>query len=552
MRTLSPDQINCVANSDTYPGVAPLNPGGWYHSVGGVVATPSGLVACYRRSDAHCAHWTDIMIAYSNDGARTWHGQHAIAHSSVWEDRRVWVAPQLSRLRDGRLAIVCDQGHRGTENDWPMLTHWQQPNRGMANFLFWSHDDGRTWSAPQQVDAVGGQPGYILECADGTLLFTRTESMKTDALENPPLPWGPAYYRNVVVASEDGGRTWAPRGTLSDDPFHSDGEVGLLELRPGRLMALSRIGFAGGAAGQPSRVFFSDDGGRSWSAPQLAPVYAQRPIIGLLPDGRVLVTYRDISTPGNWACAFDPERELRFEPAPWLWDEERCGLADGELVLNTAGGVEGKVEFGLYPALDSRARVDLSVTLRLEPGHEGASVHAGLPVTLFPDRVEAALPDGEFFRRARDLTRPRTLRVLRAPGQLALWLDGELQMERSPQRYNDRLVRFGASQPGRSFWRAASTAVQNAAGHSIQWAWQARDGYPDAFRRTHAVCLSRSADCGYGGWTMVNDGVVVVDYTNRSSRHSGAGGPLPVLEAYRLDSILLKALACATAPGVGT
>jgi hypothetical protein len=243
--------------------------------------------------------------------------------------------------------------------------------------------------------------------------------MKTDAWENPPLPWGPAYYRNVVVASVDGGRTWTPRGVLSDDPFHSDAEVGLLELRPGRLMALSRIGFAGGSAGQPSRVFFSEDGGRNWSAPQLTPIYAQRPIKGLLPDGRVLATYRDISTPGNWACAFDPERELRFEPAAWLWDEARCALADGELVLTTDSGVEGKVEFGLYPALDSRARVDLSVTLRLEPGHGGAGVHAGLPVTLLPDRVEATLPDGESLHCACDLTRPRTLRVLREPREEA-------------------------------------------------------------------------------------------------------------------------------------
>jgi hypothetical protein len=544
MPVLIPDHISCVANSETYLGTSRINPLGWYHSAAGVVATPSGLVACYRRSDAHCAHWTDIMIAYSNDGGRVWHGHHAIAHSNVWEHRRVWVVPQISRLRDGRLVIVCDQGHRGTDNDWPMLTHWQQPNRGMANFLFWSHDDGRSWSAPHPVDEVGGQPGYIHECADGTLLFTRTESMKTDVLENPPLPWGPAYYRCVVVASVDGGRTWAPRGILSDDPFHSDGEVGLLELRPGRLMALSRIGYSGGNAGQPSRVFFSEDGGRNWSAPQLAPVYAQRPIIGQLPDGRVLATYRDISTPGNWACAFDPERDLRFEPAAWIWDEERCHLADGELVLDTASGPEAKVEFGLYPALDSRARVELSVTLRLEPGHAGATVHAGLPVTLFPNRLEATMPDGESVGCACDLTRPRTLRVLRAPGQLALWLDGELQIERAPQRYADRLVRFGASQPGRSFWHAASAKVENVVGHNMQWDWQARDGYPDAFRRTHAVCLSRSADCGYGGWAIVDDGVVVVDYTNRSSRPSGyGGGPIPVLEAYRLDSMLLQALA---------
>src|SRR5690606_39070779 len=106
----------------------------------GVAATAEGLVAVYRRSDSHTAVTTDIMVAYSADGGRTWDGHHSISHLDVWADQAVWVAPQLSSLRDGRLVIIVDKGRRRSGNDWPMLASWQKPNRGMSNHLFWSHD----------------------------------------------------------------------------------------------------------------------------------------------------------------------------------------------------------------------------------------------------------------------------------------------------------------------------------------------------------------------------------------------------------------------------
>ena len=59
------------------------------------------------------------MVAYSKDGGRTWRGHRSISHKNVWEHHRVWVAPQLSRLSDGRLAIICDLAHRTSHEDWP-------------------------------------------------------------------------------------------------------------------------------------------------------------------------------------------------------------------------------------------------------------------------------------------------------------------------------------------------------------------------------------------------------------------------------------------------
>ena len=208
-----------------------------------------GLVAVYRLSDSHSAVCTHIMVAYSDDGGRSWHGHRSISQRNVWEHQSVWIAPQLSRLSDGRLVIICDLGHRTSKDDWPRLALWQQPARGMANYLLWSDDHGKSWSQPVQCDDVGGEPGYIVDLSDGTLLYTRTEPLETDAFESPPPPGHNIYHRNTAVFSDDRGKTWTRTATVADDPDHGDSEVGIVELKPGHLLAATRIGFGNGRYG---------------------------------------------------------------------------------------------------------------------------------------------------------------------------------------------------------------------------------------------------------------------------------------------------------------
>ena len=238
MRAVPDEKKFVIADQNSYAAdlISP-NPRGWYHSVANVVATPLGLVAVYRLSDSHSAVCTHIMVAYSSDGGRTWHGHRSISRRNVWEHQSVWIAPQLSRLRDGRLVIICDRGHRTSGDDWPRLAFWQRPPRGMANFLFWSDDHGGTWGEPVQCDDVGGEPGYIVDLLDGTLVYTRTEPVETDVFESPPPPGHNIYHRNTAVFSDDRGRTWNRTATVSDDPFHGDSEVGIVELEPGHLLA---------------------------------------------------------------------------------------------------------------------------------------------------------------------------------------------------------------------------------------------------------------------------------------------------------------------------
>src|SRR5688572_25538151 len=218
-----PDSAKFTVTLDEYPGLTNPNPNGWYYKCANVVRAQDGsLVACWQISDNHTSLTSWIMVARSTDGGRTWREHRPISHANVWQHRAVWVVPQMSVLRDGRIVIVCDRGQRTPGQNFPMLSDWQKPDRGMSNWIFWSSDHGQTWTQGEKVDSVGGEPGYVVELSDGTLAYTRTSSKKTDQLKNPPAPWNDIYYRNEIVFSDDRGKSWKRKTWLENIQYHGD------------------------------------------------------------------------------------------------------------------------------------------------------------------------------------------------------------------------------------------------------------------------------------------------------------------------------------------
>ena len=426
MRAVPDDRKFVIANQESHEAdlICP-NPRGWYCSVANVVAAPTGLVAVYRLSDSHSAVYTHIVVAYSDDGGRSWHGRRSISQRNVWEQQSVWIAPQLSRLRDGRLVIICDQGHRTSKDRCPRLALWQQPALRMANYLFWSDDHGKSWSQPVQCDIVGGEPGYIVDLSDGTLVYTRTETLETDAFESPPPPGHSIYHRNTAV--------------------------------------------------------FSDD-----------------------------------------------------------------------------RGAENQVFFSLYPALTSRARVEMEAELRLaDQSSEGCDLFAGCLVPLTPQGVsltDSGENDSSFDdkvsaqRHAKesasvfatpvfqlDTTQWHRYRIVRAEGEISIYVDGRLRLKESAPNVACRLVRFGSKLRGVSHWRAVSVSVENPQDYSIDWRWRADSGaYPDQFRRARMVRLDATSDSGYSNWDRMEDGTIVIaDYTNDEfSDAASMSGKQPIIKAY--------------------
>ena len=558
MRRIPHSSKFTIADQSTYPHEFHCpNPRGWYHSVANIADTPDGLVAVYRLSDSHTALATHIMVAYSKDGGRTWEDHHSISYRNVWEHHRVWVAPQLSRLRDGRLVIICDLGHRTSHDDWPPLSRWQErPPRGMWNHLFWSGDNGRTWSEPVECDDFGGEPGYIVELHDGTLLYTRTESSCSELLRDGPLPWGDRYYLNYAVFSDDVGRSWNRTSMVSDAPFQSDCEVGVVELEPNHLLAVTRIGFGGGRFGQPSRFLHSYDGGRSWEPPTLAPIYGQRVIVRKLQSGNLLATYRNRwGTPASYAFVWDPGETFSYEPNAYIWDETRCSLKGGIMTIETNGISEGQVLFGLYPALHEESKVDFTANLRISGEEsEGALISAGCLLRVGPRGVSlvsdgdgglgasgsrhkgtTAVEGGRGF--SNEGTAWHEYRLLRSDGRIRIFVDGALKLEHPMGEYAVREVRFGSELRCLSQWRSVTAKVDNPGDYSIDWSWEASSGkFPDQFRRDRLVVLDYTGDSGYSGWTQrEGGGIVIVDYTNDDIGWAGALAPQPILRAYVVD-----------------
>ncbi len=549
-----PDSSKFNLVKDKFPAKEALSRKGWYYSVAGIVSTPSGYVASYRRSDFHTATFTDIMVAYSKDG-RAWSGHHSIAHADVWHENSVWIAPQITKLRSGKLVIICDLGNRTSGQDWPMLSDWQKPNRGMSNHLFWSDDDGKTWSAPQQCDNVGGEPGYITEMQDGKLIYTRTVSKKTDKLWNPPMPWGDIYYLSQTTRSLDGGKTWENPVTLADSPFIGDCEVGTAELGPDTLLAITRVGFGGGYIMQPSRFVYSYNGGTAWDKPFLSPIYAQRPIVRKLKSGKLLTVYRNCyGTSGTYAFLFDQKEKFDYTPTTFIYNEDRCLLKDGVMTLKTGSKVTDYAFFGFYPAQSPDAIVTIEASLKVDQADiDGCNIGAGCWVRFMPNRVcLAEKPEIGFDV---DATQWHDYKIVRGNGKITILVDGKEKLKAPINGLENRLVTIGSrqvknfawdhigdeknessiEQASISHWKALHVSVDNKEDYDIDWSWNPSKGYPDQFRRDRLIGLdiiaSAPGHCGYPSISQDADGkIIIADYT--VGGNGGTPTDMPFIRAY--------------------
>lgn len=169
-----PAAAKVTVSLESYPGLPCPNPRGWYHSVATIADTPEGLVAVYRLSDSHTALLTHIMVAHSNDGGKTWTGHRSISQRNAWEHHRVWVAPQMSRLKDGRLVIIADLGHRTSHDNWPIYRIVRE-GRTLTLFV-----DGEL---KLKADTAG-RYGRIVNFASSGACVTEWRAMRA-RIENP-------------------------------------------------------------------------------------------------------------------------------------------------------------------------------------------------------------------------------------------------------------------------------------------------------------------------------------------------------------------------------
>ena len=379
---------------------------------------PSGKLFClYRESDLHAANWTRTVLIESDDGGRTWKNKREISDLK-------FNLPRITRLSDGRLVINGDVGN--------------------TNYLFWSDDDGKTWSKPQRVSISGQCPDRIVELRDGALLCNAERRRGGEQTR----VYRPAAQNLYQYRSADGGKTWQDAGLMFEDRIWGGcGEGATVEVIDGTLVCHIRnsAGYA-----YPSLKIISRDGGRTWSDYRLSGTFGGMHRAGLLRDGRMLITYRQMA--GNSSLSAwcgDPMEEVGYcVPSRW-GDDDGVLLIDGALRIRTTGdgstftmretghgdavvdwkpdhaAVVPPVYFLPPPEFDDSI-VTIDATLRVVRNDTGLAstinVTCAAEVLFYPDRVEVlGAPDASYQF---DATRFHDYRIRRNADSLTIEVDG--------------------------------------------------------------------------------------------------------------------------------
>ena len=448
--------------------------------------------------------------------------------------------PRITRLSDGRLVVNGDVGH--------------------TNYLFWSNDDGKTWSKPQKTAIRGACPDRIVELKDGTLLC----NVERGSGGLSQRVYRPDALNLYQYRSTDGGKTWHEFGLIFEDKIWGGcGEGATVQLADGTLVCHIRnsAGYA-----YPSPKTFSRDGGKTWSPYQLSGTFGGMHRAGLLADGRMLLTYRQMA--GNSSLSAwcgDPAETVGYCVA------SRWGEGDGALLVGDALRIKTSGErspappvYFLPPPEFDDSVVTIEATLRVVRNDTGlacaVNVNCANEVLFYPDRVEILNRPHEVYYL--DGTKYHDYTIIRDATSLLVKVDGleqirseelvrtrgrhrgrvnwgqdrtafgttfrpwdhldEKKWEGNVWRWDnfDRAEQVGA---GESYWKSVKIRVENETTMDVAWSWNAASNeYPDQYQRDHIVEVDWDPQADYGGssWVQFPDGeIFVAYYTAEETRH---------------------------------
>jgi hypothetical protein len=185
--------------------------------------------------------FSDVYFALSDDEGRTWGPERKVTGPE--HEYLVLNNSRVVRLSTGRIVVpvarVADGG--------------RSPEREYASFVYWSDDDGETWSRSlNRVTLPDGaeEPG-VVELKDGRLLMYVRHGTSWSA-------------RTIHGAySADGGRTWGPATSMG---LHSPRSPSTIRRLPGGDLVIVWNNVASGEMWprNPLTVAISHDDGRTW------------------------------------------------------------------------------------------------------------------------------------------------------------------------------------------------------------------------------------------------------------------------------------------------
>ncbi len=242
-----------------------------------VAMTPTGRLLCVF---SQCKHHGDRSFAryvtvHSDDHGRSWSEPSVLVEDSAhgW-----WNCARVVCLADGRMVVVGDHVVRGEGTVAEDLTNW----------LWFSEDDGVTWSGPHPTPIRGIVPDKLVELRSGRWLV---------GAHMRHAEFG--FLVQSVWWSDDQGTTWQGPSIVGREEGLNLCEVSIVELPDGGLVAFMR---ENSMLGWDAYKSFSADGGESWEGPYPTVLCGcHRPVAGWLRSGRLMVTYRFIQGGrGGW------------------------------------------------------------------------------------------------------------------------------------------------------------------------------------------------------------------------------------------------------------
>ena len=233
-----------------------------------VVLTRSGKLVCVFTECTHHSDrsYTRIMQTESVDEGRTWTAKHPLTEGTTGLPYSYNCA-RISALSDGRLVVIVDRVPAVGEKE----------NYNAVNVLYFSSDEGTTWSDAVETPLRGIVPDKLRELDTGRWIISAQYTVK-------------GHLTQFCRCSDDRGRTWSDEILMAFDRRYQLCEVSILPLGGGRLVAFMR---ENSGLGYDCIKTISYDNGESWSPLVNFPLPGcHRPVAGKLRDGRIFITYR--------------------------------------------------------------------------------------------------------------------------------------------------------------------------------------------------------------------------------------------------------------------